>query len=416
MEKRDFIMDKKYKRLKYACYTVSLSMSVVANLSPILFLTFRSLYGISFSLLGLLVVINFFTQLTVDLIFSFFSHKFNIEKTVKGTPILTLVGLIIYALWPFISSETTYVGLVIGTIIFSAASGLAEVLISPVIAAIPADNPDQEMSKLHSVYAWGVVPVIILSTLFIFAFGAKNWQWLVIIYSVIPIMSITLFSAVKIPEIKTPEKTTGALKYLKSKAMWLFFIAIFLGGAAELTMGQWASSYIEQALNIPKVWGDVFGVALFSVAMGTGRTLYSKIGKNIGLVLLWGSIGATVCYLTAIISPLPIIGLVACAVTGFCVSMLWPGTLIVSSDHFPESGVFIYAIMAAGGDMGASVAPQLVGIVTDLVINNPVAMNIAQNLNMLPEQFGMKAGLTIGMFFPLVSIPIFHYINKKAKS
>ena len=66
------------KKLKIATYISSFSMSVVGNLPPILFLTFNSLYEISYSLLGLLVLINFVTQLGIDLIFSFFSHKFNI--------------------------------------------------------------------------------------------------------------------------------------------------------------------------------------------------------------------------------------------------------------------------------------------------------------------------------------------------
>ena len=47
-----------YNRVKYACYTTNLSMSVVGNLSPVLFLTFHELYGISFSLLGLLVLVG----------------------------------------------------------------------------------------------------------------------------------------------------------------------------------------------------------------------------------------------------------------------------------------------------------------------------------------------------------------------
>ena len=85
------------KRLKLACYTANISMSVVTNLSPVLFLTFHSLYGISYTLLGLLVFINYVTQLSVDLVFSFFSYKFNIPKTVKIMPLLTVIGLFIYA-------------------------------------------------------------------------------------------------------------------------------------------------------------------------------------------------------------------------------------------------------------------------------------------------------------------------------
>ena len=125
-------MDKRYNRTKWACYTSNMCMSIISNLPPILFLTFRNLYGISYSLLGMLVLTNFCTQLTVDLIFSFFSHKFNIPKTVKFTPVLTLVGFLIFALWPVLLPGSAYVGLAIGTVVFSASSGLMEVLLSPV--------------------------------------------------------------------------------------------------------------------------------------------------------------------------------------------------------------------------------------------------------------------------------------------
>ena len=134
-------MENGYTRVKTACYLTNISMSIVGNLSPLLFLTFRDLYDISYSLLGLLVLINFSTQLIVDLIFSFMSHKINMQVAVKITPLLTLCGLVIYGLTPFILPSNVYLGLVLGTVIFSASGGLSEVLISPVIAAIPSDKP-----------------------------------------------------------------------------------------------------------------------------------------------------------------------------------------------------------------------------------------------------------------------------------
>ena len=120
-------MKNNFKRLKIACYTSSVSMSIVSTLSPLLFLTFREDFGISYSLLGTLVLINFCTQLLVDLAFSFFSHKFNISLSVKSIPVLTGVGLILYAVSPFIfDGEAVYIGLAIGTVIFSAAAGLGD--------------------------------------------------------------------------------------------------------------------------------------------------------------------------------------------------------------------------------------------------------------------------------------------------
>ena len=404
-----------YKRVKLACYTTNVAMSIVANLSPVLFLTFHNLYGISYTLLGLLVLINFVTQLTIDLIFSFFSHKFNISLAVKLTPILSVAGLILYALAPMIFPSAPYLGLVLGTVVFSASGGFAEVLISPVIAAIPAENPEREMSKLHSIYAWGVVGMIVVSTVFIKIFSEENWQWLAAMFALIPFTAAILFFGAKLPKLETPERVSGAAMMLKNKQLWLCVFAIFLGGAAECTMAQWCSGYIEGALGIPKLWGDLFGVALFSVMLGLGRTLYAKRGKNIEKVLLVGAVGATACYLIAAISPYAPVGLIACALTGLCVSMMWPGSLVIASEKFPTAGVFLYAMMAAGGDLGASVGPQLVGVVSDIVPGIDLFTNLATTLGIPAEQLGMRAAILVGMFFSIIAILIFYYIYKKNK-
>ena len=408
-------MDSKFKRVKYACYTTNLTMSVVGNLSPLLFLTVRELYDISFSLLGLLVLVNFTTQLLVDLAFSFFSHKFNIPLTVKLTPAIAVVGLLIYSLSPILFPGNVYLGIIIGTVIFSASAGLAEVLISPVIAAIPSKNPEREMSKLHSIYAWGVVGVVVFATVFLLIFKSTSWQWLSCIFMLVPLTSSILFMGSEIPEMEKPEKLSGTLGFLREKGLWLCVFGIFLGGAAECTMGQWASGYLEEALGIEKIYGDIFGVAMFGATLGLGRSLYAKFGKNISKILLLCAIGATVCYFVAAISPVAILGLVACALCGFCTSMLWPGNLVVASDRFASGGVVLYALMAAGGDLGASVAPQLVGIITDVAVENPVWINIATDLGLTPGQFGMKLGLLIGMLFPLVAIPVYIHFIRIAK-
>ncbi len=404
-----------YLRLRSGCYTCNISMAVIGNLSPILFLTFRTMYGISYSLLGLLVLVNFTTQLLVDLVFSFFSHKFNIPKAVKFAPVLCAIGLALYAVWPWIFPQAVYAGLVMGTVIFSAASGFCEVLISPVIAAIPAEDPDREMSKLHSIYAWGVVGMVVVSTLFLLLVGMHRWQWLAILFLAVPLSSIMLFSGVQIPKMETPERVSGALKLLKNKTLWLCVIAIFLGGASECTMAQWCSGYMEKALGIEKVWGDLFGVAAFAVMLGLGRSLYAKMGRNIGKVLFVGAIGATACYLVAAITSIPVVGLAACALTGLCVSMMWPGSLVVASERILHGGVFIYAMMAAGGDLGASVGPQLVGVVTDFAMANPWTVQLASQLSIAPEQLGMKLGMLVGMLFPLAGIGIYCYIMKTQK-
>lgn len=386
-------------------------MSVVANLSPLLFITFHGLYGISYTMMGLLVLINFVTQLSVDLAFSFFSHRFNIPKAVIATPLLTVVGLAVYALWPLLLPDSAYIGLVIGTVLFSVSGGLSEVLISPVVAAIPSKEPDREMSKLHSVYAWGVVFVVIFATLFLALLGREKWHLLVLVLTLIPASAFVLYLKTEIPQMETPERVTGVLRLMKSRQLWLCVAVIFLGGASEVTMSQWCSGFLEQGLGVPKVWGDVLGVALFFVMLGTGRTLYAKIGRNVTAVLLIGTVGAALCYFVAAVSSLPLVGLIACAMTGLFVSMLWPGSIILASDRFPHGGVFIFAMMAAGGDLGASIAPQLIGIVTDKVIENSRLFSFISAADLTVDQLGMKIGMLVGMLFPLAAIPLYAYVH-----
>ena len=143
-----------------------------------------------------------------------------------------------------------------------------------------------------------------------------------------------------------------------------------------------------------------------------GRSLYAKTGKNIHRALIYGSLGAVFCYLFAAPSPFPIVGLLSCAFTGFCVSMLWPGNLVVSAERFPQSGVVIYALMASGGDLGASVGPQIVGVITDFAIENQTLVSFFMSLNMSAEEGGMKLGMLIGIIFPLASV-FLHFKSRK---
>ena len=386
--------DKGLRRTKLACYASNITGMAIGNLPPLLFITFRQMYAIPYSLLGTLVLINFSTQLVADLIFSFFSEKFNIKLTLRLMPLITLVGLALYALAPVLFPGQIYLGLAFGTVVFSFAMGLGEVLLSPVIAAIPSENPEREMSRLHSIYAWGVIVVVGISTVFLTLAGSENWQWLVLLFAVIQLIPAFLFLISPIPELQGEEHKGGIGTLFRDGNLWLCVLSIFLGGAAECTMAQWSSGYLEMALGVPKAMGDIFGVALFALMLGTGRTLYAKFGRNITKVLLWGSVGAVVCYATAFASREPLLGLAACALTGFCVSMLWPGSLVAVAERIPTGGVVMYAMMAAGGDIGASVGPQLAGIIADAA--------------------GIRYGILAGLIFPLCGIAVNYLLYKQS--
>lgn len=229
--------------------------------------------------------------------------------------------------------------------------------------------------------------MVILSTLFIAVFGSRNWMYLALVWSLVPFTAFVMFLRAKLPPMNDfggGEKKTKMF----NKGIVFCVLCIFFGGAAECTMSQWVSGYIEYAIGVPKIYGDVIGVALFAALLGTGRTLYSKYGKKIINVLLYGMLGACVCYVAAGLSLSPVIGIAACALTGIFTSMLWPGTLIYVEEKFANVGVAIYALMAAGGDLGASLAPQLLGVVSDKFSLTDFALGISQTFGISAEQVG----------------------------
>ena len=194
----------------------------------------------------------------------------------------------------------------------------------------------------------------------------------------------------------------------------------------ELLPPAWESMSEKQANSQPssapngqrKLFsGLAIGVAMFAVMLGLGRSLYAKFGSNISAILFVSGIGSTVCYAVAAFTGIPILGLISCAMAGLCTSMMWPGSLMVASDQMPTGGVFLYAMMAAGGDLGAAVGPQLVGVVTDAVAGTPGMIDLATRLGFTPDQLGMKLGMLVGTVFPLIATVVYFIIwrnNRKS--
>ena len=386
-----------FKRTKLACYTAYFTMSSIFSLPPLLFMTFHNLYNISYTLLGTLVLTNFCTQMLVDLIFTIFSKKFNIKKVVRLMPCITSLGLFIYALVPNFFPQYAYIGLVVGTIIFSVSAGLSEVLLSPVIAAIPSDNPQKDMSMLHSLYAFGFFTVVVISTLFLKIFGNENWMYLTLFLGSLPLISAILFKISAFPDMSEEATEKNKVKN-KNRTIGLALCVgcIFLGSCAENTMSNWISTYMENALNIDKALGDILGMAMFAILLGITRITYAKRGKNISKFLLISMACAAACYLITAISSNTIFSFTGCILTGIFTAMLWPGTLILMEEKVN----------------GASLAPQLMGIVIDNISVSNFASELSTALSITPEQIGLKMGMLITSIFPILGTVLILFIIK----
>jgi MFS family permease len=298
--------------------------------------------------------------------------------------IFSTAGLVSLGILPFVLPDP-YMGLVIATVINAVGGGLLEVIISPIVEALPNDNKAAAMSLLHSFYCWGYVGVILLSTLYFNLAGITNWRYLPMLWALIPLGNIFLFSLVPLRTLTGEDNTPVPARTLFTKSSFLLLLLIMIcSGASEQAMSQWASFFAEAGLKVSKTTGDLLGPCAFAFLMGTVRIFFGLKQETIKLthVLTGAGVLCIASYLVTVFSPFPLLSLAGCAVCGVSAGIMWPGTLSLASQIFPRGGTAMFAILALAGDAGCASGPGLVGLV----------MNATT----------LKTGLLTAIVFPLL--------------
>lgn len=88
--------------------------AMVINMTSLLFIPLREAFGLTFEQIGRLVLINFITQMVVDLACVALGSRLPVKALVVVANLMAALGLVIFARAPFLL-ENPYVGLVAGT-------------------------------------------------------------------------------------------------------------------------------------------------------------------------------------------------------------------------------------------------------------------------------------------------------------
>ncbi len=355
---------KNFKHTFHACYAGYFVQAIINNFLPLLFLTFRNTFALSYDEISLLIVINFGSQLFVDLASTAFVDKLGYGKCAVFAHAFAFVGLAGLGIFPFIMKP--YVGIILSVVIYAIGSGLIEVIVSPIVEACPSERKSAQMSLLHSFYCWGQMFVVLLSTLFFVAFGMENWRYLSFIWSLVPLVNGFFFTLVPIPPVLSQGESLGIKGLLKTKLFYVFALIMMCAGASEISMSQWASVFAESGLKVSKTIGDLLGPCLFAALMGVSRVGYAKLSEKISLtkIMTLSGILCIICYLSAALSPVAILSLISCALCGLSVGIMWPATFSLASEKVPKGGTALFALLALFGDLGCSSGPALVGRLT----------------------------------------------------
>lgn len=379
-------MKNQYNKTITACFVGYIVQAVVNNFTPLLFLFFQKNYHVPLSQITLLVTFNFGIQLLVDLLSVGFIDKIGYRASMVTAHVLSAVGLVLLTLLPDIL-PVPFAGILIAVMIYAVGGGLLEVLVSPVVEACPSDNKEKAMSMLHSFYCWGHAGVVLVSTLFFHVVGIENWKILAMIWALIPVGNAFVFARVPIaPLIEDGEPGLGLKELFRIKVFWILLVMMICAGASEQSVSQWASTFAEKGLGISKAAGDLAGPMAFAVLMGTSRLFYGRYGERIHLehFMIYSSLLCILSYLGISLFPNPWLSLIACAVCGLSVGIMWPGTFSKASAALPKGGTAMFALLALGGDIGCSGGPTLVGMVSGAFGDN------------------LKMGVFAGIIFPVL--------------
>lgn len=375
-------MKSQYNKTITACFVGYIVQAIVNNFTPLLFLFFQKCYHIPISQITLLVTFNFGIQLLVDFLSVRFVDKIGYRISMIIAHVLAAAGLFLLTVLP-----VSFIGILIAVMIYAVGGGLLEVIVSPVVEACPSDNKEKAMSLLHSFYCWGHAGVVLISTVYFYVVGIDNWKILAIIWAVIPIGNAFVFSKVPIaPLLEDGDTGLGLKKLFRMKIFWILLIMMICAGASEQAVSQWASAFAEKGLGISKAAGDLAGPMAFAVLMGISRLFYGKYGDRINLehFMIYSSFLCILSYLGISLFSIPLLNLIACAVCGLSVGIMWPGTFSKASAALPKGGTAMFALLALGGDIGCSGGPTLVGMVSGAFGDN------------------LKMGILAGIIFPVL--------------
>lgn len=392
-------MKKNYQYTIYACYVGYIVQAIINNLPPLLFLTFQRDFQISMEQTGLLISINFGTQILVDLAAAKYVDRIGYRRAVVAAHVFSALGLVGLGVLPRILSNP-YGGLILAMVCNAVGGGLIEVLISPIVEAAPASSAKETaMSLLHSFYCWGHVSVVILSTIGFRVFGMEHWYYLPILWSIIPLANIILFVQVPIRTLVDEDEQIPTGRLLTMGSFWLFFALMVCAGASEQGMSQWASLFAEEGLKQSKTMGDLLGPCMFAVLMGSSRAFYGKFGEKINLkgFMLGSAVLCVISYLLAVLMKNPVLALLGCGLCGLSVGIMWPGTFSLAAKGCPQGGTAMFALLALAGDVGCASGPGVVSLVSGY----------------FPE-YGIKAGLAAAILFPCLMLALLGAQKKKA--
>ena len=338
-------------------------VAIATNLLPVFLTTFGETFGGQAGLteeqLGRIPALVFCGFLTGIAVTGPLADRWGGKKFVLGGLVAICVGLVMLA------AAWQYGTLLASAFLMGFGSGMLEVILSPIVAALQPHRRTTALSWLHSFYCIGAVCTVLIGSAGLYLH--VPWRAVALGIIAVPTFFLLCFLPITLPPMVHEDAESESLRSLIGhKYLLATLVLICLGGATELGMAQWLPAHAERGLGYTKGAAALVLVA-FSLAMVAGRVSFGFIVHHMHgttLMITCCSLSAALIPVAAFVHFTPVV-LAACVALGFLVSCFWPTSLGLAGDRFPGGGASMYALLAIFGNTGCMVVPWLVGVVAE---------------------------------------------------
>lgn len=166
-------------------------------------------------------------------------------------------------------------------------------------------------------------------------------------------------------EARQEHKQRTKLPILGSVVLICCMVAMMLYISLEKGIGNFAESYFTKDFN-RKDFG-AYAISLYWGGMTIARFVLQLKSKNLGRTLSIHFLITALLFAGLRFSGNAYVSMAFCFLIGFACAPLWSGLVALATQRHPEHSGAVSGIMSSSGSVGSTVAPLMMGVVSDSV-------------------------------------------------
>ncbi len=348
--------DEKYimKAIFYVFFVNGIFIMVIGSLLPIL----SKIYGLSDTFSGALISAHFVGNLFSGFLAGILPAYIGRKRSVLFLSSFVTMGFLL-----MIASKSPWILLL--AFLFTGISRGSISNFNHTMVNEVSDSSPAALNFLHSIYSIGAIiaPLVVLVSTKVMA--GNGWKLTAVIISILTLISVFLFSRMKIKEPVRLKETTMSYGFLKSKAFWINSGILFFYLAGESTINGWIIKYFIDAEIMTIEYAQILASILW-VAILAGRLSVAVIGdyckkSSILLVTTTGTLVFYILLLSTRNITMITIGIIGC---GLFMAGIFPTTISSVGSIIRNYPMAMGTLQVIAG-IGAILMPMITGRLSD---------------------------------------------------